>query len=320
MRAEKSTPARARPGTMYTEEVDAWVQQGFQADADEFAALMATVKQALQTELGLRAGSGMVRIDPESAQSVVVIGDIHGDLESLTHILKQPEVAEADRIVFLGDYGDRGDESVATYFVVFTLKALHGSNERVTLMRGNHEGPPDLRFRPHELPFYFIQRFGEQGKELYRALKDLWSYLPYATLIADRYMLVHGGVPCHVSSLNEVAYARDSHPTASAFKELLWNDPIEAKGCFESFRGAGNLFGRNVTAEFLRMANVTAVIRSHEFCEGVETRHEGKILTVFSRKGEPYYNTKAAYLLLDEELLREPQDAYTLARRAARVW
>jgi hypothetical protein len=305
---------------MNTEEVDAWVEQGFKGDADEFAALIATVKQALQAELSARTGSGMVRIDPESVTSVVVIGDVHGDLESLTHILKQPEVAEADRIVFLGDYGDRGDESVAVYYVVFTLKALFGGNDRVTLMRGNHEGPPDLSFRPHELPFYFIQRFGEQGKELYRGLKDLWSYLPYATLIAGRYMLVHAGVPCHVSSLNEVAYARDSHPASSTFKELLWNDPIEANGCFESFRGAGNLFGRNVTAEFLRMANVTVVIRSHEFCEGVETRHEGKILTVFSRKGEPYYNTKAAYLFLGEKLLREPQDAYTLARRAARVW
>jgi hypothetical protein len=319
MRAEKSTSG-GRPRAMNLEEVDAWIKQGFQADADEFATLMATVKQALQTELGAREGSGMVRIDPESVKSVVVIGDIHGDLVSLTHILKQPEVAEADRIVFLGDYGDRGDESVVTYFVVFTLKALLNGNERVTLMRGNHEGPPDLRFSPHELPFYFVQRFGEQGKELYRALKDLWSYLPYATLIAGRYMLIHGGVPCHVSSLNEVAYARDSHPASSTLKELLWNDPIEGNGCFESFRGAGNLFGRNVTAEFLCMANVTAVIRSHEFCEGVETRHEGKILTVFSRKGEPYYNTKAAYLLLDEELLRESQDAYTLARRAARVW
>jgi len=305
---------------MNTEEVDAWVKQGFTVDADEFAALMATVKQTLQTELGVRKGSGMVRIDPESVKSVVVIGDIHGDLKSLTHILKQPEVAEADRIVFLGDYGDRGDESIATYYLVFTLKALQGGNDRITLMRGNHEGPPDLRFTPHELPFYFIQRFGEQGKELYRALKDLWSYLPYATLIAGRYMLVHGGVPCHVSSLHDVAFARDSHPASSTFKELLWNDPIEAYGCFESFRGAGNLFGRNVTAAFLRMANVTTIIRSHEFCEGVETRHEGKILIVFSRKGAPYYNTKAAYLFLNGELLREPQDAYTLARRAARVW
>jgi hypothetical protein len=48
--------------------------------------------------------------------------------------------------------------------------------------------------------------------------------------------------------------------------------------------------------------------------------HDGKVLTVFSRKGEPYHNKRAAYLFLDESMLREAKDGKELAQRAARVW
>jgi hypothetical protein len=43
-------------------------------------------------------------------------------------------------------------------------------------------------------------------------------------------------------------------------------------------------------------------------------------LTVFSRKGAPYYNKRAAYLFLDESMLREAKDGKELAQQAARVW
>ena len=46
----------------------------------------------------------------------------------------------------------------------------------------------------------------------------------------------------------------------------------------------------------------------------------GKVLTLFSRKGSPYFNTRAAYLILDENALREAKDAEELARSAARIW
>jgi hypothetical protein len=261
-----------------------------------------------------------VRIDPRTVKSVVVVGDLHGDLESLMHILKQHEVLNADRIIFLGDYGDRGDASVAMYHVALRLKLLAGKGEQVILLRGNHEGPPDMTFRPHELPLFFVKRFGERGKELYRALKELWSYLPYAVLVTGRYMMMHGGVPCGITSLDEIAYARETYPGTSTLKELLWNDPIEGNGCYESVRGVGMFFGKMTTDAFLSMAGVKTIIRSHYQCEGVEVNHDGKVLTVFSRKGAPYYNKRAAYLFLDESMLREAKDGKELAQQAARVW
>jgi len=305
---------------MHAEEIDKWVEQAFKADVEEFSALIAEAKELLAEEHRFRNGSGLVRIDPYTVRSVVVIGDIHGDLESLVHILKQREVATADRIIFLGDYGDRGEESVEVYSVILTLKMLAGRGERVILLCGNHEGPPDMPFRPHELPMIFIRKYGERGRALYRAVKELWEYLPYAVLVTGRYLMVHGGVPCNITSLDDVAYARETYPSSSTFKELLWSDPIEANGCFESVRGAGKLFGENITDEVLRISGVKTIIRSHESCEGVKAQQGGKILTVFSRKGAPYFNNRAAYLLLDGSTLREAKDANELERTAARIW
>jgi hypothetical protein len=301
---------------MQAEEVIGWVNEAVDASAEAFHDLLTDAIQLLAEEQRARNGSGLVRIEPQMVRSVAVIGDIHGDLESLVHILTQHEVLNAARIIFLGDYGDRGEASVEVYYVLLRLKLAAGRAERVLLLRGNHEGPSDLHFRPHELPYFFTEKYGAQGMDLYRAVKALWELLPCAVLLTGRYLMLHGGVPVGVTSLDEIAYAHEAHPETSVLQELLWNDPLDGRGCCESFRGAGKLFGEDVTDAVLRMAGVKTLIRSHEPCEGVQVRQGGRILTLFSRTGAPYYNQRAAYLLLDESSIREPKDANELARMA----
>lgn len=304
---------------MQPEEVTGWVDEAVDASAEAFQDLLTEASQLLVEEYRARNGSGLVRIAPPMVRSVAVIGDIHGDLESLVHILTQHEVLNADRLIFLGDYGDRGEASVEVYYVLLRLKLAAGRAERVLLLRGNHEGPPDLHFRPHELPYFFTGKYGAPGMDLYRAVKALWEQLPYAVLMTGRYLMLHGGVPVGLASLDEIAYAHEAHPETSVFRELLWNDPLDGQGWCDSFRGAGKLFGEDVTDAVLRLAGVKTVIRSHEPCDGVQVRQGGRILTLFSRTGAPYYNQRAAYLLLDEAAIREPKDANELARIAHSV-
>lgn len=53
---------------------------------------------------------------------VVVIGDIHGQLFDLLHMLKKfPKMPEAN-LLFLGDYVDRGIYSLEVLVLLFTLK------------------------------------------------------------------------------------------------------------------------------------------------------------------------------------------------------
>jgi protein phosphatase len=81
---------------------------------------------------------------------------------------------------------------------------------------------------------------------------------------------------------------------------MLWSDPNEEiKEVYASPRGAGELFGENITNQALRNFDVKILIRGHEPCDdGFKISHNGKVLTIFSRKGPPYSNTYGAYLEL----------------------
>jgi hypothetical protein len=85
-------------------------------------------------------------------------------------------------------------------------------------------------------------------------------------------------------------------------------------------RGAGRMFGEDITERVLRAVGVKTLIRSHEPCEGIKVNQGGKVLTLFSRKGSPYFNTRTTYLILDENALKEAKDAEKLVRSAARIW
>ncbi len=237
----------------------------------------------------------------------LIIGDLHGDLPSLTTILCQSkflEKMETDKqtiMVFLGDYGDRGVKSPELYYAVLNLKLAYP--KQVVLLRGNHEGPDDLLASPHDLPIYLHRKFEEKWTAVYQTLRELLGYLFIAVYVEDRYLMVHGGLPSKISSLQEIADADKLHPAKTFLEEFLWNDPSnQIDGVCPSPRGAGNLFGKKVTEEVLRKLGVKILIRGHESArDGFTLSHDGKILTLFSCKGSPYFNKYGAYLDLPLE-------------------
>ena len=250
----------------------------------------------------------------------MVIGDLHGDLDSLIFILKDSKFIQALEsenqvyAVFLGDYGDRGSYSPEVYHVVLTLKSMF--RENVIMLRGNHEGPPDMEFGPHDLPYFLRGRFGANWKKVYGELRQLFDLLCHSAVVEGKYLMLHGGLPENIISLSDIAWAHETHPTKSHLEEILWSDPGEEEASYPSPRGAGRVFGREVTKAVLGRLGVKTLIRSHEPCDGIVVQQKGRVLTLFSRKGPPYYNSQAAYLEID--LSRQAMDAYKLAREARR--
>lgn len=289
-----------------------------ETEANEFTSLVEEITSLMSKEVGKigkkRVKGKLVTIEPLGEAAIV--GDIHGDLESLVHILNDSEFIEKAKqqkdvtLIFLGDYGDRGPNSTEVYYVILKLKQQFP--ESVVLMRGNHEGPEDLLAYPHDLPVQFQQRFGKQGDLVYSSIRKLFNQLYNAVLVGNRFILIHGGFPTHARSIDDLAYANETHPKETFLEEMLWNDPEEdMSGSIPSPRGAGNLFGDNITTAFLKMFKVNVLIRGHEPCtEGFKLNHGGKILTLFSRKGEPYFNEHGAYLRLSLSL--KPKNAEEL--------
>jgi protein phosphatase len=246
----------------------------------------------------------------------LIVSDLHGDLESLIHIMKESNfLQKMDQsnnafLIFLGDYGDRGEYSKEVYYTVLKLKLAFP--EQVILMRGNHEGPEDLLASPHDLPTEFQIKFAEKWEAAYSKIRELFACLYNAVLVEKRYLIIHGGLPHEAKRIEDLAYAHTLHPKQSFLEEMLWSDPNESiKEACASPRGAGKLFGENVTNQVLKRFDAKILIRGHEPCEdGFKISHNGKVLTIFSRKGPPYFNAYGAYLTL--ELSKKPENAEQL--------
>jgi diadenosine tetraphosphatase ApaH/serine/threonine PP2A family protein phosphatase len=292
--------------------------------AKEFLKLSEQVVTRLATEnriVGTLRVTGRL-VEAPAAGEAIIIGDLHGDFKSLVHILDESNFLQHMKnrkdvlLIFLGDYGDRGIKSPEVYYIVLKLKTLFPEN--VILMRGNHEGPPDLLAYPHDLPAHLENKFGIKSSEAYSKLRELFNHLYTGVIIKDRYILFHGGVPSLATTIDDIAFAHIKHPRSPHLEEILWNDPWnKTKGTIASPRGAGRLFGEDVTNKFLRLLNVKVLIRGHQSCpEGYKTDHNGKVLTLFSRKGAPYTNIQGAYLYIDRSTkVDKPQQLLSSIRK-----
>jgi protein phosphatase len=282
-------------------------KEALEIQCDDFVKLVEDATRLLCKENGkvgnLNIMGRLVNMKPQG--ETLIIGDLHGDLESLIQILKESNFMQKISqnrdalLIFLGDYGDRGEYSKETHYTVLKLKLLFP--QQVVLMRGNHEGPEDLMASPHDLPIEFQVKFGEKWASAYHKIRELFACLYNAVLVEDRYLMIHGGLPLKAKTIEDLAYAHTTHPKQSFLEEMLWSDPNEmVKDFYASPRGAGKLFGEKVTNEVLRRFNAKIFIRGHEPCaEGFKINHKGKILTLFSRKGPPYFNDYGAYLKVD---------------------
>lgn len=65
----------------------------------------------------------------------LAIGDIHGCNTALTALLKQVEIQPNDKLIFIGDYIDRGPASRQVIETLLELRRLHSP----IFLRGNHE-------------------------------------------------------------------------------------------------------------------------------------------------------------------------------------
>jgi diadenosine tetraphosphatase ApaH/serine/threonine PP2A family protein phosphatase len=296
------------------------------ADASEF------IHRIRQADYTLQAGrrrksiaGGQINgglLEVYDLEDLVVISDLHGDSKSLFQILaeinyKQFLSKELNKLVFLGDYVDRGSDSLSVMYSICYLKSTYP--ESVILMRGNHEAPAEFPFSPHDFPYAIEDRFGNRWREIYKEILSMFRLLTLATVIRPKLLLVHGGLPTEEAAAQNfresIAFAHESQVRNSVLEEILWNDPRqidENKGQERSRRGLGRYFGPRVTRTWLQATGTKAVIRGHEPCQGFRLDHDNMIMTLFSCT-DIYPNSAAAYLMLNAAKLDTITDAKALS-------
>jgi len=294
--------------------------------ASDFVYQIEQATQSLQAErqngniAGGKITGGLVEI--HNLQNLAIISDLHGDSKSLFNILCEINYEQFlanpyNKIVFLGDYIDRGSDSIGILYSICYLK--HVYPDSIILMRGNHEAPIEFPFVSHDLPYRIADRFGSRSKTIYSKLLSMFKMLTLSIIIDQRLLLVHGGLPTQDESIENykksIATAHENNVKSRVLEELLWNDPREIHnplGWEASNRGFGRHFGEIVTRKWLKATGTKVIVRGHEPCPGYRIDHNGMILTLFSCK-EPYPLFNTAFVLLSMDQLCRINNARQLS-------
>eukprot|EP00354_Favella_ehrenbergii_P004318 CAMPEP_0170469696 /NCGR_PEP_ID=MMETSP0123-20130129/12445_1 /TAXON_ID=182087 /ORGANISM="Favella ehrenbergii, Strain Fehren 1" /LENGTH=108 /DNA_ID=CAMNT_0010736661 /DNA_START=292 /DNA_END=618 /DNA_ORIENTATION=+ len=107
-----------------------------------------------------------------------MVGDVHGRLYDLVNYLDDTRVRspENDKLLFLGDYVDRGPQSweVVAYLCILKLERP----KDVFLLRGNHE----TRYCTTAYGFR-LQILRDYDHNIYDLIMELFDNLPIAAVV-----------------------------------------------------------------------------------------------------------------------------------------
>src|SRR5690349_1934032 len=298
----------------------------------EFIKVIDSVTNILQEKstmgniVGGKINFGLIELD--IPKNLVIISDLHGDLQTLQHILEKIDYEkflsnQNNKLIFLGDYVDRGNHSIGVLYTVFYLKWKYPNS--VILMRGNHEAHMEFPFSSHDLPLKIIEYFGDEyGKTIHDKISVLFQSLYLVTIIQNKLLLVHGGLPTEIECGNFKKIMKtisSDNINKKTCEEFLWNDPRTIQnGCSweKSRRVYGRHFGVNITKKWLTMSGTEAIVRGHEPCHVFKIDHDDWVLTLFSCK-EAYPNFDAGYLFLTRNQLQSIHNARDLVKYVRKV-
>ncbi|MDY0267093.1 MAG: metallophosphoesterase family protein [Methanimicrococcus sp.] len=217
-------------------------------------------------------------------KKTLIVADIHGDLKALDFILDFAAQKKVTSFVFLGDYIDKGSNSIGVLNRLFELKMKN--SKKVILLRGNHE-------TKEVNSFYEFQNAVKDNPKLHKIVNKSFKSMPIAAILNKNIFCVHGGI----SGKKEESVSNISK--ADAF-DYLWNDPSDENQITPSPRG-GNAkqFGPDIAKRFLKKNNLKIMIRGHSTLEGgLRFWFEHTVVSLYSTLPYPDPNLKAAVAIV----------------------
>ena len=122
--------------------------------------------------------------------------------------------------LFLGDYVDRGKQSLEVVCLLFAYKIKYPEN--FFILRGNHECAGINRI----YGFYdeCRRRF---SVKIWKAFCNTFNCLPCTAVIDDKIICMHGGLSPELSQMEQIAnIARPCDvPDTGLLCDILWADP-----------------------------------------------------------------------------------------------
>ncbi|XP_059592887.1 serine/threonine-protein phosphatase PP1 isozyme 3 isoform X1 [Vitis vinifera] len=232
---------------------------------------------------------------------VKICGDIHGQYSDLLRLFDYGGLPPESNYLFLGDYVDRGKQSLETICLLLAYKIRYPEN--FFLLRGNHECASINRI----YGFYdeCKRRFNVR---LWKVFTDCFNCLPVAALIDEKILCMHGGLSPDLRSLDQIRNLQrpTDVPDAGLLCDLLWSDPSnDVRGWGMNDRGVSYVFGPDKVTELLQKHDLDLICRAHQVVEdGYEFFANRQLVTIFSAPnycGE--FDNAGAMMSVDDTLM-----------------
>jgi len=237
----------------------------------------------------------------ELAAPVKIVGDVHGQYYDLLRLFEFAGFPPESNYLFLGDYVDRGKQSIETVVLCMAYKLKYPEN--FFMLRGNHECASINRMYG-----FYDECKARYSVKLWKAFNNAFNYMPLAAVVDDSIFCVHAGMSPELKSMDQIrSIERPTDiPDDGLLCDLLWADPNEdIKGWAESDRGVSFTFGEEVVAKFCEDHDLDLVVRAHQVMEdGYEFFAKRQLVTVFSAPnycGE--FDNAGAWLNVSEDLM-----------------
>ncbi|CDO67125.1 protein phosphatase containing kelch-like domains, putative [Plasmodium reichenowi] len=245
---------------------------------------------------------------------IKIYGDIHGqyyDLMRLFQLYKCPveedlgeklnAIGDIDSndYLFLGDYVDRGSNSLEVICLLFALKCKYP--KQIHLIRGNHE----------DVAINSLYGFQEECKRRLKEdvtdkdscwyqINQVFEWLPIGAIVEDKILCVHGGIGKSINQISDISQLKrplvvsqvPQNLNEQKVTDLLWSDPTDNDSILGTIPndirdpdGTGHIvkYGPDRVHKFLEENDLQLIIRAHEcVMDGFERFAGGKLITLFS--------------------------------------
>merc|ERR1719356_2274837 len=128
---------------------------------------------------------------------IKIVGDIHGQYYDLLRLFEYGGYPPDANYLFLGDYVDRGKQSIESICLLLAYKIKY--TENFFILRGNHECASINR----------IYGFYDECKRrytprLWKRFTDCFNCLPVAAIVAEKIFCMHGGLSPELKAFDQI--------------------------------------------------------------------------------------------------------------------
>ena len=200
--------------------------------------------------------------------------------------------------IFLGDFCDRGNQSLEVILLLFALKRIYP--DFIYLIRGHHEDKNINEF--YGLGTECTEKLKEDIKKdnsVFNQINQVFDYLPFGVLVDNTILCIHGGIGSSIKLLDDISniprptqiYQNPEDFTQMNILDLLYSEFDEDEDDFynvnslrdKNKKGFIVNYGKKRLDEFMQINNINLIIAAHKCVkEGFCTYYDDKLLNIFS--------------------------------------